>query len=151
MSKRSIDLIRHARNGPTVGTRWRALFLAPPGYDPAPVQAALQASVDAVDAQMSTWKRDSDVMRLNASPVGEWRDIAADLARVPNLGLAIGRASGGALDIGQDEAVRAWGSGPNAADTQAIHAAMQAPRRPANAVRKPTATGHESRLPSRRT
>ena len=134
MSKMSTDLIRHALNGPTMGTRWTALFFAARGFDPAPVQAALQAAVDAVDAQMSTWRPDSDLMRLNAAPVGEWQDIPAGLAHVLGLGLAIGRASGGAFDIGMGDAVRAWGFGPAAADPQAIRAAMQAPRRPAHEV-----------------
>jgi thiamine biosynthesis lipoprotein len=134
MSKMSIDLIRHALNGPTMGTRWTALFFAPPGFDPALVQAALQAAVDAVDAQMSTWKPDSDLMRLNAAPVGEWRTVPPDLSRVLALGLAIGRASGGAFDIGQGDAVCAWGFGPAAADPRAIIAAMQAPHRPAHEV-----------------
>ena len=132
MSKMSTDLTRIALNGPTMGTRWSALFYAPPGFNPAPVQAALQVAVDTVDAQMSTWKPDSDLMRLNASPVGEWRDLPDDLARVLALGLAIGRASGGAFDIGQGDAVRAWGFGPAAADPQAIRDAMQPPRRPAH-------------------
>lgn len=134
MSKMSTDLTRIALNGPTMGTRWSALFYAPPGFDPAPVQAAFQAAVDAVDAQMSTWKPDSDLMRLNAAPVGTWQDIPADLARVLALGLAIGRASGGAFDIGQGDAVRAWGFGPAAADPRAIRDAMLAPRCPAHAV-----------------
>jgi thiamine biosynthesis lipoprotein len=134
MSKMSTNLIRHALNGPTMGTRWSALFFAPPGFDPAPVHAALQAAVDAVDAQMSTWKPDSALMRLNRAPVGEWQDIPADLARVLALGLAIGRASGGAFDIGQGDAVRAWGFGPDPADPQAIRDAMQAPHRPAHEV-----------------
>ncbi|MFN7599318.1 MAG: FAD:protein FMN transferase, partial [Cereibacter sp.] len=90
MSKMSTDLIRHALNGPTMGTRWTALFFAAPGFDPAPVQSALQAAVEEVDAQMSTWKPDSDLMRLNAAPVGPWRDIPPDLARVLKLGLGIG-------------------------------------------------------------
>jgi thiamine biosynthesis lipoprotein len=128
MSKMSTDLIRYALNGPTMGTRWSALFFAPPGFDSGPVQAA----VDAVDTQMSTWKPDSDLMRLNAAPVGPWQDIPADLARVLTLGMAIGRASGGAFDIGQGDAVRAWGFGPAAVDPQAIRAAMQAPYRPAH-------------------
>lgn len=132
MSKMSTDLIRHALNGPTMGTRWTALFFAARRFDPAPVQAALQEAVDAVDAQMSTWRPDSDLMRLNAAPVGEWQDIPADLAHVLRLGLAIGRASGGAFDIGTGDAVRAWGFGPAAADPQAIRAAMRAPRRPAH-------------------
>ncbi len=36
MSKMSTDPIRHALNGPTMGTRWSALFFAPPGFDPRP-------------------------------------------------------------------------------------------------------------------
>ena len=134
MSKMSTDRVRHTLNGPTMGTRWSALFFAPPGFDPAPVQAALKAAVEAVDAQMSTWNPDSDLMRLNAAPVGDWRDIPADLARVLALGLAIGRASGGAFDIGQGDAVRAWGFGPAPADPPAIRDAMKAPRRPAHEV-----------------
>lgn len=134
MSKMSTDLIRHALNGPTMGTRWTALFFAAPGFDPAPVQSALQAAVEAVDAQMSTWKPDSDLMRLNAAPVGPWRDIPPDLARVLKLGLDIGRASDGAFDIAMGDAVRAWGFGPAPADPQAIRAAMAASRRPAHEV-----------------
>lgn len=131
MSGTSTELARHALNGPTMGTRWTALFFAPRAFDPGAVQAALQAAVDAVDAQMSTWRPDSDLMRLNAAPVGQWLTVPPDLARVLSLGLAIGRASGGAFDIGQGDAVRAWGFGPQAADPQAIRAALQAPRRPA--------------------
>jgi thiamine biosynthesis lipoprotein len=134
MSKMSTDLIRQALNGPTMGTRWSALFHAAPGFDPTPVQAALQTAVDAVDLQMSTWRPDSDLMRLNAAPVGAWQDIPADLARILTVGLAIGRASGGAFDVGQGDAVRAWGFGPATADPQAIRDAMQAPHRPAHEV-----------------
>jgi thiamine biosynthesis lipoprotein len=134
MSKMSTDLTRIALNGPTMGTRWTALFFVSPGFDHAPVQAALQAAVDTVDAQMSTWKPDSDLMRLNAAPVGEWQDIPADLARVLAIGLAIGRASGGAFDIGMGDAVRAWGFGADTADPLAICDAMRAPHRPAHEV-----------------
>jgi thiamine biosynthesis lipoprotein len=143
MSKISTEPVRHALNGPTMGTRWSALFFAPPGFDPAPVQAALQAAVDVVDAQMSTWKPDSDLMRLNAAPLGEWRDIPSDLARVLAIGLAIGRASGGAFDIGMGDAVRAWGFGPGAADPKSIRDAMKALRRPAHEVLE--LNGHKAR------
>jgi thiamine biosynthesis lipoprotein len=134
MSKMSTDPVRHALNGPTMGTRWSVLFHAPAGFDPAPLQAALQAAVDAVDAQMSTWKPDSDLMRLNRAAPGAWVAAPAELGRVLTLGLAIGRASGGAFDIGMGDAVRAWGFGAAPADPQAIRAAMSAPRRPAHEV-----------------
>ena len=143
MSKMSTDLVRHALNGPTMGTRWTALFFASPAFDPASVQAQLQAAVDQVDAQMSTWTPHSDLMRLNAAPVGEWHDIPLDLAQVVDLGLAIGRASGGAFDIGMGDPVRAWGFGPDAADPQSIRAAIDAPHRPAYEVLE--RNGHQIR------
>ncbi len=56
MSKISTDPTRLALNGPTMGTRWTALFHVDPAIDTDLVRAALQAAVDEVDAQMSTWK-----------------------------------------------------------------------------------------------
>lgn len=134
MSKTSTDLIRHALNGPTMGTRWSALFFAPTGLDLGLVQAALQKAVEAVDAHMSTWQPDSDLMRLNRASVGESVEVPSDLAHVLALGLTIGRASGGAFDIGMGDAVRAWGFGQDAADESGIRAALAAPRRPAHEV-----------------
>jgi thiamine biosynthesis lipoprotein len=115
-----------------MGTRWSALFITGPGFDTAPLHAALQSAVDEVDAQMSTWKPDSDLMRLNAAPVGPWVTVPERLADVLRLGLGIGRASGGAFDIGMGDAVRAWGFGPEPADPDRIGAAMAAARVPAH-------------------
>lgn len=134
MSKMSIERVRFALNGPTMGTRWSALFFAEPGFDPEPIRAALQTAVDQVDTQMSTWKPDSDLMRFNAAAVGDWVTVPWCLADVLRLGLEIGRASGGAFDIGMGDAVTAWGFGPDAAAQADIRAAMAAPRRPAHDV-----------------
>ena len=128
-----IDPSRHALSGPTMGTRWSALFFAP-DLDPAPLQQALQRAVDRVDAQMSTWRQDSDLMRLNAAPAGEWVAVPAQLMAVLRLGLEIGRASAGAFDIGMGDAVAAWGFGPTAADADRIRQALATPRRPAHEV-----------------
>ncbi|GGD31148.1 FAD:protein FMN transferase [Sinisalibacter lacisalsi] len=124
--------MRHALNGPTMGTRWQATVFAPPGFDPAPLRAALQAAVDEVDGQMSTWKPDSDLMRLNAAPVGAWLAVPGQLGAVLRRGLEIGRASDGAFDIGLGDAVTAWGFGPGAARSEHIRAAMTAERVPAH-------------------
>lgn len=134
MSKMSTEMVRHALNGPTMGTRWSALFFTEPGFDPNVVHGTLQSAVDEVDAQMSTWKPDSDLMRLNAAPVGEWVAIPDRLFAVLRLGLEIGRASGGAFDIGMGDAVTAWGFGPDAAAPARIRAVMDAPRCPAHEV-----------------
>ncbi len=134
MLKMFTELERFAMNGPTMGTRWSALFFAEPGFDPDPVRAALQAAVDEVDAQMSIWKPDSDLIRINAARVGQWVSVPQHLRNVLRLGLEIGRASGGALDIGMGDVVTAWGFGPEAAAPDGIRAAMAAPRRPAHEV-----------------
>lgn len=128
----SFDPIRHAMNGPTMGTRWSALFFADPGFDAGPMQAALQAAVEGVDASMSTWKPDSDLMRLNRAPLGEWLAVPEGMAHVLNLALTIGRDSGGGFDIGMGDAVHAWGFGPEEADPDAIRTAMTALHRPAH-------------------
>lgn len=132
MSKMSTDLTRHALNGPTMGTRWSAQFHTAPDVDTAAIQTALQAAVAEVDAQMSTWSADSDLMRLNATPVGEWCDVPAMLMTVIALGLDIGRASKGAFDIGMGDAVTAWGFGPAEAAPDRIKAAMNTKRVPAS-------------------
>jgi len=132
MSKTSTELTRHALNGATMGTRWTALFFAPAGFDVGPLRAALQEAVDAVDAQMSTWKPDSDLMRLNAAPVGDWVAVPGALLAVLQLGLEIGRASGGAFDIGMGDAVRAWGFGAEAASAEGIRGALSRTRLPAH-------------------
>jgi thiamine biosynthesis lipoprotein len=132
MSKMSTKHTRHALNGATMGTRWSALFFMAQGHDPEPIQAALQAAVDAVDAQMSTWNKASDLMRLNAALVGDWVAVPEQLREVLRLGLEAGRATGGAFDIGMGDAVMAWGFGPQDAAPDRIREAMTANRQPAH-------------------
>lgn len=132
MSKMSTDLMRHALNGATMGTRWSALFHAAPGLDVAAIRMAMQAAVAQVDAQMSTWKPDSDLMRLNAAAPGVWVDIPPELMEVLETALGIGRLSDGAFDIGVGDAVAAWGFGPQKASPAAIRESLARPRRPAH-------------------
>lgn len=123
MQKTFTDLTRHALNGATMGTRWSALFYSPSGFDPAPVQTAMARAVAEVDQQMSSWKQDSDLNRLNAAKQDTWVALPEQLTTVLEAGLAIGRASGGAFDIGMGDAVNAWGFGPKPADEAKIRAA----------------------------
>ncbi len=103
---------RYALNGPTMGTRYSAVFYTPPRSDLEALHARLQAMVDVVDWQMSTWKPDSDLSRLNNTTTGVWIDIPPELATVMRRAIEIGRASNGAFDIGVGAMVDAWGFGP---------------------------------------
>ena len=118
MSKMSIETLsdpttlrRHALNGPTMGSRWSALFWAADDFDAAALGRSLQGAVDRVERQMSTWRPDSDLERLNAAPIGAWVEIPRELGIVLDAALEIGRLSDGAFDIGVGDLVRAWGFG----------------------------------------
>ena len=123
MPKTFTNLARHALNGATMGTRWSALFHMPFDFKPTEVDAALANAVAQVDRQMSTWKPDSDLNRLNRATLGEWVSLPEQLMNVLQAGLSIGEASHGAFDIGVGDAVTAWGFGTAEADETAIKAA----------------------------
>ena len=106
---------------------------------------ALAAETAKVDGQMSTWKPDSDLMRLNAAAPGMWVDVPEELLQVLSFGLQVGRLSDGAFDIGVGDAVAAWGFGPAAADPERIRAALAAQRRPAHEVLEIDAGGRRVR------
>ncbi|MCC3305092.1 FAD:protein FMN transferase [Sneathiella sp. HT1-7] len=124
MLKIPTDLTCHKLNGPTMGTRWSAQFYAPAVTDPDPIHAALVESVDVVDRQMSTWKADSDLMRINRATVGTLVPVPAELMEVLTRALEIGRLSSGAFDIGVGDVVAAWGFGPHEANESAMRAAL---------------------------
>lgn len=108
---RAKTIHRRALNGPTMGSRWSAVFYGSENLDTVDLCAALQEAVDCVDRQMSTCKPDSDLNRLNAAPVGAWVPIPCELTTVLAAALEIGRLSGGAFDIGVGDLVQAWGFG----------------------------------------
>lgn len=116
--------------GPTMGSRWSVL-IDDYGADPR-LQARFQSAVDKVEAQMSTWKPDSALMRLNAAPLDTWVPLPDQLMTVLDAGLAISRQTGGAFELNVGDAVRAWGFGPDAIDLGAIRAASGTGRVPAS-------------------
>lgn len=134
MPKMSTDFRRFALNGPTMGTRWSAVFHAPVNFDGEPLKLALAASVAEVDEQMSIWRKQSDLSRLNDAPAGQWLLLPHRLMDVLARGLEIGGASGGAFDIGLGDATDAWGFGPEATSCERIYAARVRARRPAHEV-----------------
>ena len=115
MSKTSTEPARFALSGPAMGSRWTAVVYAPATTDAAPLAETLAAAVEAVERQMSTWRADSDLMRLNAAAPGEWVALPADLAHVLEAALRIGKRTDGAFDIGVGAAVASWGFGAQAA------------------------------------
>ena len=108
-------LQRYALNGPTMGTRYSAVFYARPGTELASLHKELQRAVDDVDGQMSTWKPDSDINRFNDAEIGSWVELPQQMLEVVRAAIEIGIASNGAFDIGVAAIVDAWGFGPSGA------------------------------------
>lgn len=115
-----------ALGGPTMGTRWSVL-IDDAAVDPA-LQSRFQSAVDEVDAQMSTWKPNSDLMRLNAAPLNTWVTLPDRLMIVLTAGLSVSRQTDGAFEMNVGDAVRAWGFGPAKIDIGAIRSASSTPR-----------------------
>lgn len=129
MPKTITDRGERALSGPTMGTVWQVLVDDPlPEDHRARLTTALQAAVNEVDDQMSTWKPDSALMRLNAAPLNAWLPLPRALLTVLEAGLAISAATEGAFEMNMGAAVRAWGFGPAPMDLSAIRAASAAPR-----------------------
>lgn len=108
----STETVRYSLSGATMGTRFSAVLQAPAGLDSAAIGAALQVRVERVDRQMSTWKADSDLMRLNAAPCGQWLAVPDELLWVLVSALQVSIASEGAFDIAVGALVTAYGFGP---------------------------------------
>lgn len=111
-----------------MGTRWSASVDADACLDLAALREDLATAVQLVDRQMSPWKPDSDLMRLNRAPVDTWVDLPAELLEVLSCALDIHRLSAGAFDPGVGALVDAWGFGAvrDTPDAAAIHTARQA-------------------------
>lgn len=108
----ALPLQRYTFSGETMGTRYTAVFFALRGLDESTIGAELFVAVDKVDRQMSTWKTDSDLSRLNAAAPGQWIAVPEELVSVLTSSLRIGQQSDGAFDIGVGAVVNAWGFGP---------------------------------------
>lgn len=76
------------------------------------LQAGIRERLDAVDAAMSTYRRDSELNRLNRTPVDEWMALSEALYRVLAMGLEASRETDGAFDVTVGGLVSLWGFGP---------------------------------------
>ncbi len=114
-------------HGPTMGTRWSATLDADDSLDMNALQQDLATAVDQVDQQMSPWKPDSELMRVNRAPVDIWVALPAEMLEVLGCALDVQRLSTGAFDPCVGGLVNAWGFGAvcDAPDAHAIRMARQ--------------------------
>ncbi|MBX3724457.1 MAG: FAD:protein FMN transferase [Xanthomonadales bacterium] len=97
--------------GATMGTTWSVQAQLPPGLDRAALAAALQAELDRVIAQLSTWEPDSDISRYNRAPAGTWQPLPEPFNDLLAQALALAEATAGAYDPTVGPLVALWGFG----------------------------------------
>lgn len=103
--------------GATMGSTWSLQAQLPAGLDRTALAAALQAELDRVIAQLSTWEPDSDISRYNRAPPGTWHRLPEPFNGLLGQALALAEDSGGAYDPTVGPLVALWGFGAAAPRT----------------------------------
>ncbi len=115
-----------ALGGHTMGTTWSVKLVAPRSRDLHPLHAGIQAELDRVVAQMSTWEADSDISRYNRAAADRWQAIPEDFWNVLVAARDIAERSEGAFDPSIGPLVALWGFGAQAGAQRVPDAAAQA-------------------------
>ncbi|MGJ4727960.1 FAD:protein FMN transferase [Luteimonas sp. SDU101] len=110
-SSHASPVVLHTLYGETMGTRWRVDLFAARSQPLEPLHGAVQARLDAIVAQMSSWEPGSDLARFNRAPAGSWHPLPDDFFAVMDCALQVARDSGGAFDPTLGALVGAWGFG----------------------------------------
>jgi thiamine biosynthesis lipoprotein len=102
----------HQLDGQTMGTTWQVRWVATAETATGPVRAAVQAELDLVVQQMSTWLPGSDLDRFNRVQPGTWHAVPRAMAEVLLAGLWLAEVSAGAFNPAAGALVNLWGFGP---------------------------------------
>lgn len=98
-----------------MGGPWQIRHRPIPGVAPETVAAAAESALRLVDQQMSPYRPDSDLMRVNQAPVGQFVAVPPEMLPPLHCALHWARLSGGAINIGLGQVVNVWGFGPDPA------------------------------------
>jgi len=100
--------------GEALGTTWTLKVAeSPDGEREAELRAAVQSALAEVDASMSTYRTDSELMALNRDEGLEPVVLSEMLGQVLGEAIDVGSTSRGAFDVTVGPLVDAWGFGPD--------------------------------------
>lgn len=97
-----------------MGTTWSLRFDNPAMLALDSLRAAVEAALDRVVAQMSTWESNSDVSRYNRATAGSRHVLQPEFGQVLDCALHWAEASDGAIDPTVGPLVALWGFGAEA-------------------------------------
>lgn len=101
----------HDLQGYTMGSTWSVRVVGPASLDTVALRTGIEATFASLDLQLSGYRPDSALARVNSAAPGAWVDMPDDLAQVLRFGLDLHRDSGGAFDMTVRPLVLLWGFG----------------------------------------
>lgn len=104
----------HHASGTVMGGPWQIYHVPVNGVSCEVAATAALTALQRVDAQMSNYSSESDLMRVNAGPLQHFLPIPQDMHRVMTCADRYARLSEGALNIALGRLVNVWGFGPDA-------------------------------------
>lgn len=78
------------------------------------LEEGILAELEAVDAQMSLYREDSELADFNGAPLEAWQPLSDPLTEVLGIALGVAEASGGAFDVTVGGLVNLWSFGAEA-------------------------------------
>ena len=103
--------------GETMGTYYSVSYGATLFSDPVKeVRADVERALENINAKMSTYRPDSELMQFNRAPVGEAFQVSDELADLVNRSLYFSKISNGSYDVTVGPLVNLWGFGPTKKD-----------------------------------
>ncbi len=117
--------------GQTMGTTWSVQANnLPQGLSQQQLHDRIEAILELINSQMSTYRDDADITRFNQAAPGESFSLAEDFATVLSAALSLAAETDGAYDPTVGPLVNLWGFGPDglrdqAPDPAEIEAARQ--------------------------
>lgn len=100
-------------HGQAMGTTWTvSLARLPADCDRAELADYISQEIERVEAELSHWRKDSDVSRFNRHHSTEPVRISQRLRRIMQTAQQVHEQSGGALDVTVAPLVDRWGFGP---------------------------------------
>lgn len=102
--------------GATMGSTWTATVAGAErsAAELQHLQAQVQAALDGVDARMSLYRPDSELVRFNRAPASQPVALSPELLQVLQAGQQVAQWTAGAFDMTVAPLVLAWGFGPGA-------------------------------------
>ena len=105
--------------GPTMGTSWSVRLASPPDRgDVRELRGEIEAILETINAEMSTYREESLISRFNRANAGERFELPPDFTTVLEDSLVLAEDSDGAFDPTVGPLVNLWGFGPEGHRTE---------------------------------